>query len=559
MLRLRTIAGAVAACLVAGLIFSCNLGGYALWDPDEGRHAEIAREIFTAKDLRGWIVPSLNAEPYYHKPILFYWLVDGAYSLGGVNELAARAVPAAAALGTVLAVYLFAARAWSAGAGLAAAVVLVTAGEFAVLGRLATLDMLLTLWVTLGLVAFHRWTLRAEVGASLAPAAFSAALGMLTKGLVAPVLIGGVGLIHLAVTRQLRLLAHARWLRSAALFIAVAGPWYLAAWLVEPNYLREFFLLHQYDRFLQSTRHMHPGPVYYYIPMLLICFFPWSLLLPATVRGTLTRSRRGPVELFCLCWAAGILVFFSLSRGKLGTYILPSLPPLALLTGRYVSDLVTRPTIPTAERRLIGAGMILAAGVCFAAAPILFVLSWYVYGGAWTRTSILATVLIPVGATLVLLVRRRHHGMTPIALAIGFFLAFLVFYRWAAPSISAVRSGAPLAAAIAASSTGGVEKPPIVVYGVRSPSLLFYVQRPVSEIDRPGKLKRFLAEHSFVFVVTSPRHVPDVLAAGARFAWHTGGRHVLYASEPPPAERHLRSPGLSTDGEGAVIENQPKQ
>jgi hypothetical protein len=187
------------------------------------------------------------------------------------------------------------------------------------------------------------------------------------------------------------------------------------------------------------------------------------------------------------------------------------------------------------------------------------VLSWYVYDGAWTKTSILATVLIPVGATLVLLVRRRHHGMTPIALAIGFFLAFLVFYRWAAPSISAVRSGAPLAAAIAASSTGGVEKPPIVVYGVRSPSLLFYVQRPVREIDRPGKLKRFLAEHSFVFVVTSPRHVPDVLAAGARFAWHTGGRHVLYASEPPPAERHLRSPGLSTDGEGAVIENQPEQ
>ena len=111
MLRLKTIAGAVAACLVAGLILSCNLGGYALWDPDEGRHAEIAREIFTASNLRGWIVPSLNAEPYYHRPILFYWLVSGAYALGGVHELAARAVPAAAALGTVLSVYLFAARA----------------------------------------------------------------------------------------------------------------------------------------------------------------------------------------------------------------------------------------------------------------------------------------------------------------------------------------------------------------------------------------------------------------------------------------------------------------
>jgi len=555
MRHLKITAGAAAACLVAGILLSYNLGGYALWDPDESRHAEIAREVFTAPSGRGWIVPSLNFRHYYDKPILFYWLVGTAYAVGGVNELAARAVPAAAALGTVIAVYLFAARTWSVGAGFAAAVVLVTACEFAALGRYANLDMVLTLWVTLGILAVHRWTQRAEAGRSLRLAALCAALGMLTKGLVAPVLIGLVALLYLAVTRQLRLLAHAGLASSAGVFMAVAGPWYLAAGLVQPDYLREFFLLHHYRRFVESAPYLHPGPIYYYVPMLLMGFFPWSVLLPATARGTLMRGQRGPADLFCLCWAAGVLVFFSLSQGKLGTYILPSLPPLALLTGRYVSGLLTRPDLPSVERRLIGAGMIIAAGVCLAAVPVLLVLSWRVYDGAWTRTSLLSATMIPVGAVLALLVRHRRYRATPIVLAIGFFFGLVVFYRWAAPSISSVRSEAPLAATIASSAPESAGAP-IVAYSVRTPSLLFYVQRPVHEIDRPRQLERFVAAHPLVFVVTSPKHLPDVVAAGARFPWNTGARHVLYASQPLPADRHPPSPAVDAAEDPMIEESQ---
>jgi len=535
--RMRAASG-IAVCLAAGVILFWNLGGYALWDPDEARHAEVAREMFTAIDWRGWVVPSLNFRPYYDKPVLFYWLVSAAYTLVGTTEWAARAVSAAAALLTVLAVYLWGAQVWSRRAGIFAALVLATAGEFVALGRYANLDMTLTLWVTLGVLSVDWWARRVEDGASavsvsLTGTALSAALGMLTKGLVAPVLIGSIALAYLGVTRRLRLLSQGRLVRSASIFVAVAGPWYLAVWLIDPDYLREFFGRHHFQRFLDTTRYLHPGPIYYYVPMLILCFFPWSVLLPATIRGTLRRDHCGRPEWLCVCWTLGVLVFFSLARGKLGTYILPALPPLALLTGRYLSELVQRQEIVALERRLVAAGVMVAATVFVIAVPVLCILSLRIYGGAWVKTSLLASVMIPVGVWLVWLVRRGWHQLSPIALGASFATGLLVFYTWAAPSISAVRSEAPLAVAMARATAEEAATAPIVAYCVRTPSLLFYIRRPVHEIDRPRQLKNFLEKHPLVFVVTSPTHLPVVLEAGTLFPWRTGARHVLYASRPP--------------------------
>jgi 4-amino-4-deoxy-L-arabinose transferase-like glycosyltransferase len=535
-----TAAGIGAVCLLAVLILLPNLGGYALWDPDEGRHSEVAREVFAAPAWRGWVVPSLNFRPYHDKPILYYWLVSAAYAIGGVNETAARSVSAAAAVVTVLAVYAWAAWVWNAAAGLAAAAVLLTAIEFPALGRYGNLDVTLTLWVTLGLLAVYRWTWRAESGASLAPAAAAAALGMLTKGLVAPVLIGGIGLAYLAVTGQIGLLRRARPGRTALVFAALAGPWYLAAAFIDPPYLETFFVRHHFERFFHGARYLHQGPIYYYVPMLFACFFPWSVLLPATLRATLARGQRGPAEWFCLCWALGVLVFFSLARGKLGTYILPALPPLALLTGRYVSDLVTRSDLSPAERRLVGGGVWVAAVAYLATVPVLLVITARIHAGAWMRTSLLAGVLIPFGLALGVMLRRGRLARTPIVLGAGMLTGLLVFYRWAAPAVSAVQSEAPLAATIATYAPGS-DAAPIVGFSVRTSSLLFYLHRPVHSADRPKQLARVLAEHPLVFVVTSPRHVPEILRAGTLYPWHTGGHHVLYATQPlpeaPPSDR----------------------
>jgi 4-amino-4-deoxy-L-arabinose transferase len=257
------------------------------------------------------------------------------------------------------------------------------------------------------------------------------------------------------------------------------------------------------------------------------------VLLPATVRGTLSRERRDADTLFCACWTLGVIVFFSLAQGKLGTYILPALPPLALLTGRYVDDLRHTAQPSSTDRRLVGGGMLIAATLCIVAWPVVLALSARVYDGAWMRISTLAAVLLPFGAALVALVRRDLHRLTPAVLAFTFALALVVFYRWGAPAISAVRSEEPLARIIAQHAPSSTASP-LVAFRVRTPSLLFYTQRRVREIDQPGRLARVVAKHPLVFVITSAKHVPVLSQHVMLFPWHTTGRHILYASRPLP-------------------------
>jgi 4-amino-4-deoxy-L-arabinose transferase-like glycosyltransferase len=524
------VAGALAACVLAGLVLFPNLGGYTLWDPDEARHAEVAREMLAASDWRGWIVPAFNFQPYHDKPVLFYWAVAAVGTLRGVDEVAARVVPAIAALLTVLAVYLAAARVWDVAAGTCAAVALVTSVEFVGLGRYADLDMLLTLWITVGLLAVHRWTEEPEAGRWLGLAAATAGLGALSKGLVAPVLIGGIAAVHLAVTGRLRLLTWRRLAGALAVLLAVAAPWYVAAGLVDPAYLRDFLLHHHVARFFGESGEFHAKPFWFPSVMLVAGFFPWSPLLPAAVHGLLSRARRGALETLCACWILGVLVFFTLSRGKLGTYVLPAFPPLALLVGRYLAGLRARADLAPRERRLLAGGVAGIAIVCLAAAPVALAVTSRIYGGAWRTTSLLATAAIPLGLALPLLLRRRRWDLLPVAVGGGMLVLITLFYRWGAPQISAVVSEAPLARLIAARGTD--ETAPIIAYDVRTPSLLFYLHRPVQRLTRPAELTRVLASHPLVFVVSSPRHVPEILAAGQLYPWHTSGRHVLYASRP---------------------------
>jgi 4-amino-4-deoxy-L-arabinose transferase-like glycosyltransferase len=526
------LGGAVAACLLAGLVLFFNLGGYALWDPDEARHAEVAREMLRAADWRGWIVPSFDFHPYHDKPILFYWAVSAADALGGVNERAARAVPAIAALLTVLAVYLWGSRVWGPAAGFAAAVVLTTAAEFVALGRYANLDMLLTLWIAVGLLGVHRWTEKPDSRGWLALAAVAAALGALTKGLVAPVLIAGIGLAYLAATQRLGLLTFRRVVGAGVVFLAVAAPWYVTAGLVDPSYLGDFLLRHHVARFLEGARHFHPKPLYFPLLMLLAGFLPWSVFLPAALRNMLCQDRLEPSELFCVTWGLGVLLFFTLSRGNLGTYVLPATPPLALLTGRYVSRLQScdRDLAP-GERRLLVAGVVTLAVLCFAAVPALLAVASRLYAGVWRSTSLLSVMAVPFGVALLGLLGRRRCDLLPLVIGSGMLMIIAVFYGWAAPRISAVVSEAPLAQMIAVHASDG-HPAPIVAYDVRTPSLLFYLHRAAYRTANPAQLARVLAGHPLVFVVSSPRHVPEMLATGRLYPWQTLGRHVLYASRP---------------------------
>ena len=521
---------------LAALVLLPGLASIPLVDPDEGRHAEIAREVLDAPSWGERLLPRLEGEPYRDKPILFYWVVAASYVALGPGPGAARLPSLLAGVGTVLATAAAGAHCFGSRAGLLAGTVLVTAPSLLLLARAATLDMQLTLWMTLGMLAGWRWAAGGSTGALLA-AAVAAGLGTLTKGLVAPVLIGGSVLLWLAVERRLAIVRLRDLTLAALAFLAVTAPWVVAAGLRDPAYLHELVLTHHVQRFVGGgPGRLHPTSALIYVPALLLGFFPWSTLLPATAAATLRRAERGPDERFCVVWAGVVLVFFSLSSGKLPTYILPAFPPLALLTGLALDRILARPAAATAGApvdlpgRLARPGLVVA-GLAVAVAPLVLVpLARARYGGVLAEAAVWSAFLTPVGTASAWLSARWRFRPALGVLGAALVATSLGAPIVAGPAIGELTGTAHLARMIAARAPDAS----VVVYGLALPSLRFNLGRPVIHLDRPQALARFVAANPRTVVVTTPRHAATAAGAASLVTWHAGPRRVLLASMPAP-------------------------
>jgi 4-amino-4-deoxy-L-arabinose transferase len=520
--------------LVAMLVLGWGLGGYVLYEPDEARHAEVAREMVSASTWREWVVPRLDGTPYLNKPAPFYWLMAAAIATLGVNERAARSVSLAAALVTVLVVSLWGARRWGYRVGALAGLVLVTAPEFVLLGRFASLDMTLTLWTTLGMLAVYHFAERPEgsTGASLVPAAIAGALGLLTKGLLAPGFIALTGVVWLVARGRLRLLTPRALAAAAATFLVLVLPWHLAAGALDPAYLRKLYIDQQWKRAVEAGGRLHGRPLLFYVPILLGGFLPWSALLPATLWGTLRSPVRGAAESFCALWAGVVLVVLSLAQGKVASYIVLAFPPLALLTSRHLGRLLWDGIAPL-EERLVRGGAWLVVAVLAIAPVVVLALGHSRYGGALARTSLWSLIFLVPAAAIAMLLLGASLRSVVIAMGAGSASLLVLFFRLAAPSLSEVHSDAALGRAIRAVPEHAAA--PVVAYGLSSPSTSFYAERPLLLYDRPRQIRALLAEHGLIFVVTSPLHSAELVAIGPFVPWYVGSRHVLYASQPPPA------------------------
>ena len=321
-----------ALMTLAGLgLFFPGLGVPGLMDPDEGRYAEIAREMLLLKD---WLIPHLNLVPYLEKPPLVYWLTSLSFAAFGLTEWAARLASALAALAGLYLAYGLGRALWGEQEGFWGAMVLATIGGYMVLARLLTLDMVfsffLNLGIALGYLALSRERPR------LWPLAYLAlALAVLVKGPVALILAGLVwGPVALLKGRQ-AVRAMVR-LQSWALLAVVVLPWFLlVAWRF-PEFPRFFLWEHHVARYVSGVD-FHAEPWWYFGPVLLGLLLPWTGLVPWALGR---RAAADPGDrLFLMIWAGVVLAFFSLSRGKLATYILPALLPLALLVGKGLAEL----------------------------------------------------------------------------------------------------------------------------------------------------------------------------------------------------------------------------
>jgi 4-amino-4-deoxy-L-arabinose transferase len=332
MSRHQNIALLIAAFLLAYLL---PLGTHGLWIPDETRYAQISQEMLHSGN---WAAPHFMGLRYFEKPAAGYWLIAAAQAVFGENLFGVRFASALTTGLSVLLTWLIAQRIW-ADPRKSFACALLFMSFFLVAGQsgYANLDPQFTLWVNLTLVAF--WFAIHSVGRQRllywALLGVACGMGFMTKGFLAWALPVVIALPYMVWQRRLREL-----LTFGPLAIVVAVlvclPWVLTVHGREPDYWR-FFFWHEHIRRFAGEDAQHAEPWWYYLPLLVAACVPWALLLPGTFKRAWDQ-RRLSHNGFLLMWLMLPLAFLSLSKGKLPTYILPCLMPLALLMGHALVE-----------------------------------------------------------------------------------------------------------------------------------------------------------------------------------------------------------------------------
>ncbi len=328
---------------VVAILWFANLGYRHLAQPDEGRYAEIPREMLTSGD---WLTPRLNGLKYFEKPALQYWATAAAFRLFGEHEWSARLWNALTGFLGIVLVCFTGWRVFGAQAGLYAGLVLGSSLLYVLAGHVITLDMGVTFFMTLGLAGFLLAQQPAasarEIRRWMHMTWAALALAVLSKGLIGIVLPGATLIIYSLIQRDWTLWKRLHLLSGLALFAAISAPWFIAVTLANPEFFGFFFIYEHFGRFL-DTHHGRYQPWWYFAPAILIGVLPWLTLLLDTLARAWTQGHADKnafqASRFLLVWIAVIYLFFTLSNSKLPFYILPIFPALALLMGQRLAQI----------------------------------------------------------------------------------------------------------------------------------------------------------------------------------------------------------------------------
>lgn len=321
--------------LLAALILFTNLG-YPLIDRDETRYAEIPREMVVDGNF---LVPQLNFKPYFDKPPLTYWLGATSYLMFGIQEWSIRMVPAICSFLTICLTVFFSSRWYGRNVGFYSGLVLLLSLGFAVTSRMILIDNLLTLLITLSLFSLLEAIRSPELKTGWwLFSSLICGLAFLTKGPLCFVLIipPAFGFALLSSNGAKPGLKH--WMGYVFIAILFAAPWFVMMSARRPDFLYEFFYHQNVARFGGA---FHRRPFWFFVPVFLAGFFPWSLLLAGQIKYFTSikpwaRLNRDAQEGFLLLFCLWCITFFSLSSCKLPTYLLPAAPAASIITGRFL-------------------------------------------------------------------------------------------------------------------------------------------------------------------------------------------------------------------------------
>ena len=336
-------------------LFIVGVGRWDLWNPDEPRYAQVAKEMVGTED---WILMHVNGNTYVDKPPLFFWLIAlSSFLWQGFTSFSARFPSGLFSTLTVLLTFFLGKKLYGSRTGFLSALILATSFEFAYLSTRANIDATLTFFTTTSIFFFLHWYqhysphssrlvsgerdgVRAvRAGLWIYGFYIGMALATLAKGPVGFILPLMVSLVYLLVQKDWKAMKRMRLLTGMALCFVVVLFWYLPAVLKGgQNFLNETLVHHTIDRFAKGSSHVRP--IYYYLANFPVDFLPWFLFLPGAIVYGFSEKKVGISRgfLFLLIWFVAIFLFFSVSRGKRAIYLLPLYPAASLLVGRFWDD-----------------------------------------------------------------------------------------------------------------------------------------------------------------------------------------------------------------------------
>jgi 4-amino-4-deoxy-L-arabinose transferase-like glycosyltransferase len=514
--------------ILAALLYLPGLGRPALWEPDEGRYAEIAREMVVSGD---YVTPRDDFELYFEKPPLVYWAEAAAIHVFGVGEFAVRLPAALFSIGEVVVTAALADAMLGAMPGFLSVLVLALSPLFFGFARFATLDPALAFFLTAGLGAFfaaarcdsfaqpsaRRWMLLS---------AAMLALGTLAKGPIALLLGGAIALVWLATERRLRQIAEMPLVSCAVIYAAIVAPWFALMESRNPGFLRFFFIHEHLERYVSSTEHGW-GP-WFFIPIVIGGAWPWIFFAPlgwSAMRAKTSQDDAPPPSTgraaadFLTVWFAIVFVFFSIPRSKLGSYILPALPPLAIVAGY---GLARTSALEAIARRCLFAVVAIASVILAVGIVVVFERSMAPLNPEFGPDAVLIGLALAAGPIASYLLggssSRSQYAIAALALAMLAMVPLSNRVRNDASSISTYRKLANAVRPYLADDCT------LASYRHYVQSLPFYTNHREIRVEYWGELSEVPSPASY--------KSPFLIGSEARLreAWSSGGCMVLIAN-----------------------------
>ncbi len=533
--------------LVTGLLvlWFGTLGLRHLVPSDEGRYAEIAREMVVSGD---WVTIRYNGLQYFEKPPLHLWITALAYEAFGVGDWQARVCSALAGLLGIGAMALAARRWYGNRIALLCALVLVATPTWVFASHFNSLDITVSAAMACALAALliaqhpdadarTRWRWMAACWIAMGAA-------ILAKGLIGLALPGLVLVIYTAVSRDLRLWTRLHVCSGLVLMLAVTAPWFLLISSRNPAFA-EFFFIHEHWTRFTSNEHHRAGPLWYFVPLLVAGFLPWTVIAPRLVRVVADEPRGGfrPL-LMCAVWSIAIFVFFSVSGSKLPGYIVPVFPALALITAVALERIDARGLMRLSSVLLVLAGLGLCATPLISrgshGTPYHHLLPVF---SAWVAG---ALVLLFLGLLAMRsLVRSGNALASLVVLSVAMTVGTTAAMTGYEP-LGRQRAGVDLVPAMQS-----VLKPDMPLYSVRmlDHTLPFYLRRTTTLVEMPDELE-------FGVTQEPDKWIPDMPTFMARWS---AGPPAMAIMSPETYEwlqaRHLPMTRIADDARRIVVVN----